>query len=77
MQSLGQSVTDKVTDKVTQTQQKIILLIQKNPQITIYEISTALNLSDSGVRKNIAKLQETGIIRRKGSSKTGYWEIIE
>ena len=34
-------------------------------------------LSEPGVKKNLKRLKEKGIIIRVGSNKTGYWEIIK
>lgn len=70
-------VADKVTDKLTTMQVKILDLININPKITISQLMIELSLSDSGVRKNISKLKELGIIKREGSNKTGYWKIIK
>lgn len=58
-------------------QMKILDLININPKITISQLIIELSLSDSGVRKNISKLKELGIIKREGSNKTGYWKIIK
>lgn len=58
-------------------QVKILDLINNNPKITISQLMIELSLSDSGVRKNISKLKDLGIIKREGSNKSGYWKIIK
>jgi predicted HTH transcriptional regulator len=52
-------------------------LMEKNPSITIIELSKQLNISDRAVKNNINKLKSAGIIFRVGSDKTGNWEILK
>jgi len=47
----------------------------KNPEITLDQLATEIGMSISGIKKNINQLKKLGIIERKGSDKTGYWEI--
>ena len=67
--------------KSTETRQKsidkILKLIEENPQITTAKIAMAIGLSNSGVEKNLRTLKEMGIIKRVGSpTYGGRWEII-
>lgn len=52
-------------------------LIQKNREITISEICSKLSMSESGVKKVIKKLKDNHRIKRVGSLKAGYWEVID
>jgi len=54
---------------------KILNLIRGKPEITINELVQATGLTRRGVEWNIDKLKEENIIERKGSKKSGYWEI--
>jgi fido (protein-threonine AMPylation protein) len=54
---------------------EIVRLIEKNPTITIIELSKLLKISDRAVKNNLNKLRSAGIISRIGSDKTGHWEI--
>ena len=65
---------DKVGDK---TQTAILDAIRHNPNVTQAQLMSALSLSESGVSKAIAFLRKNGIIRRVGSNKTGYQEVVE
>jgi Fic family protein len=56
--------------------QKILLLMKQNSKITIRQISSKLEMSESGVKKVIQKLKSQNKIKRIGSLKAGYWEII-
>lgn len=57
--------------------QKILTLMQKNREITISEICSKLSMSESGVKKVIKKLKDENRIKRVGSLKAGYWEVID
>ena len=56
---------------------KIIKLMNNKPTITAEEISDILDISKRAVEKQIQKLRETGFIKRIGSDKSGYWELID
>lgn len=51
--------------------------MQKNREITISEICSKLSMSESGVKKVIKKLKDNHRIKRVGSLKAGYWEVID
>jgi len=40
-------------------------------------LATLLKLSEDGVKYQIKKLKDKGIIKRVGPDKGGYWEVIE
>ena len=63
-------------EKINETQENIIDLIKKNPNITQNEISNFLNINKSTVMRNINKLKEKKIIARIGSTKNGQWKIL-
>lgn len=56
---------------------KIIELINNNSRITAKTIVEILGISLRAVEKQIAKLQQQGILKRIGPAKGGYWTIIE
>jgi len=58
------------------TSGKIIDIISDNPNITIPEISEMLGITERSVQRNMHNLQKDGKIKRIGSRKTGYWQII-
>ena len=67
-------VSNKVTNK---TENKILELMRDNPNITIQQIMVKTTLSEPGVKKNLKQLKDKKIIKRIGSNKTGYWEVID
>ena len=58
------------------SKEKILKLIMKNSRITIKELSDKIGLSVAGIEKNIKILKESGLLRRVGPDKGGYWEIV-
>ncbi len=51
--------------------------MKENPHITIPELCKVTGLSDRGVRNNIEKLKQKGLIIRIGPDKGGYWQVID
>lgn len=51
-------------------------LLTANPQMTAKDISANPGINERNVKRNIKLLKDAGIIRRVGSDKTGYWEIL-
>lgn len=74
-QKVTSKVDSKVASNLNSTQNRIIELMRDNPQITISELSNIIGMSNSGIKKNIAKLKEDGVIERVGSDKSGSWKV--
>ena len=55
---------------------KILEQIQNNPHSTLIELAEQTGYSRSWVAETMKRLQEQGIIKRVGSDRSGYWEII-
>ncbi len=71
------NTVQKTNQKTAQkTNQKIMALIQQNPKITRQELADALQISDSGIKYYLKKMQDKELLRRVGPDKGGYWEII-
>lgn len=60
---------------LTETEEKIVTVIQENPGIMQVELARRVNLSVDGVRYVIKKLKARGIVSRKGSNRYGSWQI--
>lgn len=74
---IDNSGTVNGTLKLTKTQEQILKIIKDNPQITqnkIYEIS---GIPLRTIKRNIDVLKNEEIIKRIGSDKKGYWQIIK
>lgn len=70
-----EKVTKKVTIKVTINQQKIIDAIKTNPYITQEELADFIGITKKSITANMKKLQNSGLIKRIGANKNGYWQI--
>lgn len=55
---------------------KIIKEISNNPRATMTDLANLTGYSRRWVAQTIKRLQEQNIIKRIGSDKSGYWEII-
>ncbi len=71
--------TDKVTDKVTDIQRriKIIELIKINNKISTTEMAEIIDVTKRTILRDIEKLKEQNKVKRIGSEKSGYWQIIK
>ncbi len=55
---------------------KILNFIGKNRDITIIELANILGVTDKTIKRDIVKLKLENRLKRTGSLKSGYWEII-
>ena len=55
---------------------KITDLIKSNPTLTLPELQNKLGISESTLERDIAVLKKQDKIKRMGSRKTGYWELL-
>lgn len=54
---------------------QILLLLEKEPDITAKEISKRIGFSTRKISRIIKGLRESGKIMRVGSDRKGYWKI--
>ena len=52
-------------------------LLLANKQLSAAKMAEQLDLGSRSIEKNIKKLKEYGILKRHGSPKSGYWEIVD
>ncbi len=72
---IGKNSTINSTIKLNETHKKIINMIKNNSEITVMEIASALNKTESNIKKAIKYLKENGIVERIGSRKDGCWKV--
>ena len=70
--SLSGEMTGKVSGKIPLA---IIEALQKTPNLTIPALATLINVSSRTIERHIKKLQQQGMLKRVGSTKTGHWQI--
>ena len=64
-------------NKPANTQENILKLIKKNPNITQTEMAKILGITRDGISYNIKQLKNKGIIERVGATKNGKWVIVK
>ena len=63
--------------KTTQKSDTVMADIQNNPFISLPDLAKASGITVNQIRGRLEKLKKTGLIRRVGAKKGGYWEIIQ
>ena len=58
-----------------ETEKIILNCVRQNPKFTLEKIAEHTGVSKRTVSRQMKILQEIGIVKRIGSSKTGYWEV--
>lgn len=61
---------------ITDRQKQIVTFLIEYPEKSIAEISKELEIAVRTVSRELAILQEKGILHRVGSRKKGVWEIL-
>jgi ATP-dependent DNA helicase RecG len=59
------------------TPERILAVLKLTPTASIPELAAQLEKSESAIERAIRQLRETGRLRRVGSAKGGYWEVLE
>ena len=65
------------SERKKKSSERILELIKLKPNISAAEIAMEIDMTSRGVEKQIKKLREAGIIKRKGADFGGYWEITK
>lgn len=73
--NVTKDVTKDVTKEIPERQMIILDLIRENKNLTIPEMSLKTNVTERTIKRDIANLQELGIISREGGRKDGSWII--
>ena len=75
---LPETSSEKGSEKGSEkTSGKILELIQRTPSITVGELAMTLGFSSRAVEKQVAKLKDSGRIRREGSDRNGTWVVLD
>ena len=77
-QTLAQNASVNAPVNLTglKTPEAIIALIQKDPEITRQQMVEILGKDIRTIGRAIAKLQQSGCLKRVGSDKTGHWKMM-
>ncbi|MCI6215580.1 MAG: hypothetical protein MR659_00620 [Mollicutes bacterium] len=63
--------------KLTDGEEKVLDILKKNPNATIKMISNEADLSVRTIQRILVSLKEKDLLIRRGSDKTGYWEVLD
>ncbi len=66
---------ESISEALTQNQTLVLEYFRIHPNATMKEVSLACNISYSGVKKIVAKLQEAQMIERQGPKKNSIWRV--
>ena len=75
----GQTCKDasRLTDRKISLEENTLLVYLKNkPQSNVRDVAQQLSLSKSSVSRLIQKLKEKNLIERVGSTRKGYWKVL-
>ena len=76
LESALQTALESALQTAPKSALKIIEQISNNPRATMTDLANLTGYSRRWVAQTIKRLQEENIIKRIGSDKSGYWEII-
>ena len=65
----------KVITKVI-TKDKIVQEFTKDTRLTRDELSKIIGVSSNAIKQHLSNLKKDGIIKRVGSTKSGYWRVL-
>jgi len=74
---LGDRLGEKLGKKLGENEKKIILLLSKNPYLSMAMIAKEIGISITAVENNIKKLKEKNLLKHIGPAKGGHWEVME
>lgn len=75
---VGNKVGNKLNSDLLNTSQvKVLAKIKNNPNITKSQLMIKCELGKTSIDNIIKTLKNRNYIKRIGSNKTGYWEILK
>ncbi len=68
----------KTSEKTSlKTSEKIMAALRNNKALTIAELARSIGVTTRSIERNLQKLQSEGRLRRVGSDKGGYWDVLK
>ena len=71
-----QKEASSLSKKAQSIEQKVLQLIKVNANMTVATLAMTIGVSTTSINNALKKLKETMLLKRIGSNKTGYWEIL-
>jgi ATP-dependent DNA helicase RecG len=78
-ENIPPKITPQVTPqvKLTELESKIIHEITKNQKISRSQLAEKLGISQDTIKEYMEKLKKKKVIKRRGKTSSGYWEILQ
>lgn len=70
-----ETTKEKASERPVRMKEKLMLLIQQQPEITAAALSAATGIGVDGVNYHLNQLKQAGKLRRVGPTKGGRWEM--
>ena len=75
--SMPSGIENGTDDGIEKNTEKILSAILADPKITQKQMMAETGLSLRTIGRELKTLRDTGVIRRVGSDRAGYWEIVK
>ena len=72
-----QLLGEKLGEKLGKNEERVLRCLAENPKASIKSLVEAIELSDTGIEKIIARLKKKGLLNRVGPAKGGHWEVCD
>ena len=73
---LNDTVNDTVNDKKNTIKSNIMKLLRSSPDVTYDDIAQKIGIGRATVARTIKELKDNNLIKRIGTDKKGYWEML-
>jgi ATP-dependent DNA helicase RecG len=70
------SPNERINERIKTTADLVFESMINNPESTVSEIAAELRRAESTVYRAIAELKKSGLVKRQGTKKNGYWETV-
>ena len=74
--NMGEKSEIAQNEPVNEPLKRVLAVIKERPNLSKEKIAEKIGMSRATVTRALAKLVESGAIKRVGSDKTGHWEIL-
>ena len=76
-EELVDNEVDKLVGMLSKTERKVFDEIIKNPRLSQPELAIKCGVGKTTIQNVLVKLKANNLIKRIGSNKTGYWEVLK
>ena len=78
MDSTTQKTQGTTQKTLNTTQKKILNYLKEHPHATRKDMAVVIgDITEDGIKFNIGKLQQSGLLKREGGRKSGTWVVID